>query len=129
MTRTEAKAFHDEMNAALAPIFAKYHLQIKKNNVTFGEKDVKISITTEQLDEAGNHKSTDVEEYLLRAHLESKGAKNIPDRIIGAKFRIIGHNDIYTITGYNGRAQSYPIEFKSSRGAQYKGKGTNIIFL
>lgn len=129
MTRSEAKAFHDELNTTLEAVFAKYHLNVKKNNVSFNEREVKISITTEQLDESGNHKYDAVAETLMRQYLEDVGVKNIPEHIVGAKFKLVGHYDTYTITGFNFRAPTYPVEFESSRGAKYKGKGSNIIFL
>lgn len=130
MVRTIAKAFHEEMNATLKALFAKYNLTRKSSHVTYGENFLKISINCEELEADGTHKSDPATESALRYTLTDCGVKNIPAVIVGAKFKMGLHgNTIYTITGFNSRAPKYPIEIEAEDGKKYKHTGRGIRFI
>lgn len=129
MNKTEATKFHNELTAALAPILKKYNITMRRNNLSFGEREVKLSITMEQFNTDGTHKADDYTERQLRQELTALGVKNIPTTIVGSKVKSL-MGETYTITGYNRRAQKYPIEAQSVRtGQMYKLTGRGLQFI
>ena len=130
MTRFEAQNFHNDMNAAIEAVLAKYHLTRVKSNLAYGEIESKYSITVEQLTENGEHKDDPITEMCLQDYFKNKlGLKNVPAKLLGARFTITGHNDIYTLTGFKANRPSYPVQFESPRGAKYKSSGIGFHFL
>ena len=83
----------------------------------------------EQLNTDGSHKSDLYTENMLRHELKLLGISNIPSTIVGSKIR--GSNgDVYIITGYNRRAQKYPVEAQRViDGQMFKLTGRGIQFI
>ena len=130
MIRAKAKAFHEELNAILAPLFDKYNLSRKSSHVTYGENSIKVTINCDELEADGTRKSDPATESALRFTLMECGVKDIPAEIVGAKFRMSAHGTmVYTITGYNSRAPKYPVEIVDANGKKYRHTGRGIRFI
>ena len=129
MNRTEAKNFHNDLNQALAPLLKKYNLTLTKNGVTFGERDVKVSLGFEQLNSDGSHKADESTEKILRLEFRMSGVQNIPATIVGSKVQSRS-GKVFVITGYNGRAKKFPIEAQEvSTGQMYKMAADGLKFI
>lgn len=129
MTRTEAKTFQKDLTSAIQSVLNKYNLTLTQNGVTFGDREVKVSLKMEQLNTDGTHKADDITERLLSFELRSSGVQNIPTTIIGSKVRSLS-GKVFTITGYNRKAQKYPIEAQEvSTGQMYKMKADGLRFI
>lgn len=129
MTKTEAKNLHSDLTNAIQTILNKYNIIMRKNNLSFGEREVRLNISMEQLNTDGSHKADDYTENMLRHEFTMLGIKNIPSTIVGSKVKTLW-GEVYTITGYNRRAQKYPIEARSMRtGQMFKLTGRNVQFI
>lgn len=129
MTRTEATSLHRELDAAIKNILGKYNLTLTRNNLSFGERDVKLTVTMEQLNTDGTHKADDITERLLSFELRSSGVKNIPATIVGSKVKTLS-GEVFTITGYNRKAKKYPIEAQRVKtGQMYKMRANGLQFI
>lgn len=129
MTRTEATSLHRELDAAIKAVLGKYNLTLTRNSLSFGEREVKLNITMEHLNTDGTHKSDPYTENMLRHEFTMCGVKNIPATIVGAKVKSFS-GEIFTITGYNHRAQKYPIEAQRDiSGQMYKMSGRGLQFI
>ena len=129
MTKSEATALHRELDSAIKSVLGKYNLTLRGNSLRFGDREVKLSITMEQLNTDGSHKADDYTENMLRHELKMLGISNIPSTIVGSKVKTL-RGEIYTITGYNRRAQKYPVEAqRDSDGQMFKLTGRNIQFI
>ena len=115
MTRTEAKAFHNELSKTLEGLFEKYHLRKERSNISYGDASVRICITCEQLEADGAHKTDPLTESLIRSTL------------VGSKIKTNGQ--IFTITGFNARAPKYPLEIEGADGRRYKHTGRGVRFV
>ena len=130
MTRTEAKTFQKELASAIQSVLNKYNLTLTQNGVTFGETEVKVSLKMKQLNTDGTHKVDDFTERLLNLELRSSGVKNIPATIVGSKVQHRISGKTFIITGYNSRAQKYPIEAQEvSSGQIYKLSSVGLMFV
>ena len=130
MTKTEATALHRELNTAIDSILAKYNLKCTRNSLSFGEREVKLSITMEHLNTDGTHKADPYTEAMLRHEFSMNGTQNIPETIVGSKVISVLSGEVFTITGYNRKAQKYPVEAQSVRtGQMYKLTGRNLKFV
>lgn len=127
MTRTEAKAFHNELSKTLEGLFEKYHLRKERSNISYGDASVRICITCEQLEADGAHKTDPLTESLIRSTLERFGVKNLPETLVGSKIKTNGQ--IFTITGFNARAPKYPLEIEGADGRRYKHTGRGVRFV
>lgn len=120
MTSAEAKALHTELTNTIKSILNKYNLTLKGNSLRFGERAVKFSLEMEQLNSDGTHKSDDYTENWLKHEFSTSGVKNIPSTIVGSKVKSFS-GETFIITGYNRRAQKYPIEAQNVKtGQMYK---------
>ena len=129
MNRTEATSLHRELDAAIKAVLDKYNLTLTRNNLSFGEREVKLTVTMEQLNADGTHKADDYTENMLRHELTMCGVKNIPTTIVGSKVKSLS-GEIFTITGYNRRAPKYPIEAQRVKtGQMYKMSGRGLQFI
>jgi len=129
MTKSEATALHRELDSAIKNILGKYNLTLTRNSLSFGEREVKLNITMEHLNTDGSHKADPYTENMLRHEFTMLGIKNIPSTIVGSKVKTL-RGEIYTITGYNRRAQKYPVEAqRDSDGQMFKLTGRNIQFI
>lgn len=124
MTRTEAKTFQKELSSAIQSVLNKYNLTLTKNGVTFGDREVKVSLKMEHLNADGTHKADDITERLLSFELRSSGVKNIPATIVGSKVKTLS-GEVFTITGYNNKARKYPIEAQRVKTGQMYKMGAN----
>jgi len=130
MTKTEATNLNKELNTAINSILDKYNLKITRSSLSFGEREVKLHVIMEHLNEDGSHKSDDYTERMLKHELTMNGIKNIPSTIVGSKIMSIFSGEYFIITGYNSRAQKYPIEAQRIKTGQiYKMTGKNIKFV
>lgn len=130
MTRTEAKTFQKELSSAIQSVLNKYNLTLTKNGVTFDDREVKVSLKMEQLNTDGTHKADDITERLLSFELRSSGVKNIPVTIVGSKVHHRISGKTFIITGYNRKAQKYPIEAQEvSTGQMYKMRADGLMFI
>ena len=129
MTRTEAQNLQREIDTALKSILSKYNLRMTSNNIRFGEREVKLSVGMEQLNADGTHKVDGGMENALRLEFHLSGIQNTPKTIIGSKVRSIS-GKVFIITGYNRRAQKYPIEAQeASTGQMYKLQARGLQFV
>lgn len=129
MTKTEATTLHTELTNAIKSILNKYNLTLKGNSLRFGERVVKLSLEMEQLNSDGSHKSDDYTENWLRYEFSTSGVKNIPATIVGSKVKSLS-GETFIITGYNKRAQKYPIEAQHAKtGQMYKLKAFGLQFV
>ena len=129
MTNTEATNLHRELDSAIKSILGKYNLTLKGNSLRFGEREIKWNLSMEQLNTDGSHKADDYTENMLRHEFTILGIKNIPSTIVGSKVKTL-RGEIYTITGYNRRAQKYPVEAqRDSDGQMFKLTGRNVQFI
>ena len=129
MTRTEASNLNKDIRTALESVLKQYNLTLTRNSLTFGERDVKVNLTMEQLNTDGTHKADDKTEYLLRCALSMKGNKNLPATIVGSKVKTFT-GETYIITGYNSRASKYPVEAQRvSDGQMFKLTGYGLQFV
>jgi len=129
MTKTEATNLHRELDSAIKSILGKYNLTLRGNSLRFGDREVKLNITMEQLNTDGSHKADDYTENMLRHELKMLGISNIPSTIVGSKIKSL-MGEVYTITGYNRRAQKYPVEAQRvSDGQMFKLTGRGIQFI
>ena len=129
MTRTEAKTFQKELSSAIQSVLNKYNLTLTKNGVTFGDREVKVSLKMEQLNTDGTHKADDYTEKMLGFEFRLSGAKNIPSTIVGSKVKSFS-GKVFIITGYNNKARKYPIEAQeASTGQMYKLKASGLQFI
>ena len=129
MTRTEATSLHRELDAAIKAVLGKYNLTLTRNNPSFGEREVKLTVTMEQLNADGTHKADDYTERMLGFEFKLSGAKNIPFTIVGSKVKSFS-GKVFIITGYNNKARKYPIEAQeASTGQMYKLKSSGLQFI
>lgn len=129
MTKTEATTLHTELTNAIKSVLNKYNLTLKGNSLRFGERVVKLSLEMEQLNSDGSHKADDYTENWLRHEFSLSGNKNIPTTIVGSKVKSFS-GETFIITGYNRRAQKYPIEAQNVKtGQMYKLKAFGLQFV
>jgi len=129
MTRTEAKNFQSELNTAIESILRKYHLSKTRGNVTFGDRDVKVTLSFEQLEANGAHKADPYTENMLRYEFHMNGVMNTPSTIVGSKVKHL-MGDTFVITGYNSKAKKFPIIATGIKdGKSYKLSGRGLQFI
>lgn len=130
MTRTEAKTFQKDLTSAIQSVLNKYNLTLTKNGVTFDDREVKVSLKMEQLNTDGTHKADDYTEKMLGFEFRMNGTQNIPSTIVGSKVHHRISGKTFIITGYNSRAQKYPIEAQEvSTGQMYKMRVDGLMFI
>lgn len=129
MTKTEATNLHRELDSAIRNILGKYNLTLKSNSLRFGEREIKWNLSMEQLNTDGSHKADDYTENMLRYEFSTSGVKNIPSKIVGSKIKSFS-GETFIITGYNRRAQKYPVEAQRvSDGQMFKMMGRGVQFI
>lgn len=129
MTKTEAKNLHSDLTNAIQTVLNKYNLRLTSNSLRFGEREVKLSLGMEQLNADGTHKADDFTENMLRHEFSICGIQNIPTTIVGSKVRSLS-GKVFTITGYNRKAQKYPVEAQEvTTGQMYKMKAFGLQFV
>lgn len=129
MTKTEAKNLHSDLTNAIQSVLNKYNLRLTSNSLRFGEREVKLSLGMEQLNADGTHKADDYTENWLRHEFSLSGIKNIPSTIVGSKVKSFS-GETFIITGYNRRAQKYPIEAQNVKtGQMYKMRADGLRFI
>ena len=129
MTKTEAKNLHSDLSNAIQSVLNKYNLKLTSNSLRFGEREVKLSLGMEQLNADGTHKADDFTENMLRWEFRSSQVQNIPATIVGSKVKSFS-GETFIITGYNRRAQKYPIEAQNVKtGQMYKLKAFGLQFV
>ena len=129
MTRTEAQNFQRDLNSAIESVLRQYNLTKTSGGVRFGEREVKVSLTLEQLNSNGTHKADEGMENWLRHEFHLNGVQNLPAQIIGSKVKS-WNGKVFEITGYNRKAHKYPIEaMEVSTGQMYKLTGNGLKFV
>ncbi len=129
MTKTEATNLHRDLTNAIQTVLNKYNIRLTSNSLRFGEREVKLSLGMEQLNADGTHKADDYTEAMLKHEFSICGVQNIPTTIVGSKVRSFS-GKIFTITGYNRKAQKYPIEAQEvTTGQMYKMRADGLRFI
>ena len=129
MTREEAKNFSNDINSAIESVLRKYNLTKKSGGVKFGEREVKFNITMEQLNNDGSYKADPYTETMLKHEFSTWGIQSIPSTIVGSKIRSFSGKE-FVITGYNRKAQKYPVEAQEIKtGQMYKMSARGLQFI
>lgn len=131
MTRQEAQDILDDLNTAVAGVLEKHGMEKEKGHLSYDDTSVRFTLSARLLDSDGNRIADGAEEKALRSHFEyCLKAKNLPQKLIGARFTVPGRNGYFRITGYNGKARRYPVLFESETGREpFCGTGADFEFV
>lgn len=125
MTADEVKRFHEDLNEHLRILAEKWHFELVKNSITYGDAGCKITLETVEKSASGGLKIDADTNFKLWSALKPFVAE-LPDFVQGLKFQD-GKGVWYQIMTWNTRARSYPIIYKRlSDGAQFKASALFI---
>ena len=111
--RANIKGLRDEINEALSSVASKYGITITAGNCSFSGNEANFKLKLNTIGEGGTVITRESQMWDLY-----KSRTNCSHLKVGDQIMIQGTP--YTLTGYNTRARKAPIQFKDSRGNNYK---------
>jgi hypothetical protein len=111
--RANIKGLRDEINEALSSVASKYGITISAGNCSFSGNEANFKLKLNTIGEGGTVITRESQMWDLY-----KSRTNCSHLKVGDQIMIQGTP--YTLTGYNTRARKAPIQFKDSRGNNYK---------
>ena len=111
--RANIKGLRDEINEALDSVAKKYGITISAGNCTFSGNEANFKLKLNTIGEGGTVITRESQMWDIY-----KSRTNCSHLNVGDTITIQGNT--YTLTGYNTRARKAPIQFKDSKGNNYK---------
>jgi hypothetical protein len=106
-SRTDARNFRTDLEAAMATLEAKYGCKLSVGRMTFGDDKMTASVTAMSATDADADAGFSGKELEWRKNFENYNYRHgLPQTALGKTFTSNGNT--YTLLGYNPKAVKYP---------------------